>query len=140
MVTLAWSQAFLALPMSSLLQQGGLADSLGTLPSSFLDGSGYWGLLFRAFLSLGAILLILYLSVRLVLPRLVRWRVGSATGMALIDRLPLGGTRSLCVVRAAGKYYLVGVTDGSVQLLSELAETEVEGHYPATLGRPGRDG
>ena len=121
-------------------QQGGLADSLGTLPSSFLDGPGYWGLLFRAFLSLGAILAILYLTVRLILPRLVRWRVGSNTTMTLIDRLHLGGARSLCIVRAAGKYYLVGVTDGSVQLLNELTESEVATHYPTTVGRPGRDG
>ena len=123
-----------------VLQQGGLADSSGVLPQSFLDGPGYWGLVLRAFLSLGAILAILYLSVRLILPRLVRWRVGANTTMTMIDRLQLGGARSICVVRAAGKYYLVGVSDGSVQLLSELTESEVEIHYPTMVGRPGRDG
>ena len=79
-------------------------DSLQALPSDPGTGSGYFSLLLRTLLYLLAI--------------------------TAIDRLPLGGHKSVCVLRAAGRYYLVGVTDSQVRLLTELDPQEVESRYP----------
>jgi flagellar biogenesis protein FliO len=97
------------------------------------DGS-YTGLLVRMVLSLAVVSALLYVVLRWLMPRLARWRFASTGPLVLVDRLHLGGGRSVCLLRAAGRYFLLGVTDGGVRLLSELPPGDVEAAYPAGPG------
>ena len=105
-------------------------DSLQALPSDPGTGSGYFSLLLRTLLYLLAITVLVYVALKWVAPRLFRWNFTAGGSMAVIDRLPLGGHKSVCVLRAAGRYYLVPGTDSHVRLLTELDPQEVESRYP----------
>lgn len=105
-------------------------DSLHALPTDPGIGSGYFSLLLRTLFYLLAISVLVYVALRWVGPRLFRWNFSPHGSMAVLDRLPLGGHKSVCVVRAVGRYYLIGVTDSQVRLLTELDAQEVESRYP----------
>lgn len=49
----------------------------------------------------------------------------SSRYMRLIDQIPLGQERYIAVVQVSGKYLLVGITAGQVNILSELGEEEL---------------
>ena len=116
-----------------------LADSLSATPPDLGIGNGYFTLLLRTLLYLVAISLLVYVALKWVAPRVFRWNFPGSSSMAVIDRLPMGGHKSVCVVRAAGRYYLVGVTDAQVRLLTELDPQEVEANYPDKAKRAGRN-
>ena len=44
----------------------------------------------------------------------------STGGGRVLENLPLGPNRSVCIVEMAGRVFLLGVTDGSITLLSEI--------------------
>lgn len=46
-------------------------------------------------------------------------------GIKVLNRWPLGGRQSLCVVQIGGRHLLLGVAEGSVTLLTELAASDV---------------
>jgi flagellar biosynthetic protein FliO len=115
-----------------------LTDSLGAAPPDLGLGGSYLTLLLRTLLYLVAISLLVYVALKWVFPRVFRWNLAGGSAMSVIDRLPMGGHRSVCVVRAAGRYYLVGVTDAQIRLLSELDPREVEASYPDKVKTSGR--
>ena len=42
----------------------------------------------------------------------------------MLENLPLGTNRSVCVVKIAGRVFLLGVTDNNITLLSEITDNE----------------
>lgn len=46
----------------------------------------------------------------------------STGGGRILENLPLGPNRSVCIVEMAGRVFLLGVTDGSITLLSEITD------------------
>jgi len=71
--------------------------------------------------------------------RSYRGRAGAR--MAVLDSLALGPNRGLYIVRAAGRYLLLGVTNERIDVLSELPpdavpdDAEAEGHFGGMLDR-----
>jgi flagellar protein FliO/FliZ len=65
-----------------------------------------------------------------------RWyarRMGSAVlgkNIRVVDRAALGNASSLMIARVAGKYYLLGVSEHSVNLLRELPDFEEPAEGP----------
>lgn len=107
----------------------GVADTLGgAVPSAWGD-TNYLGLLARTVLYLALISFGLYAFLKWVFPRLAGSRRMGGSSMKMIDRLPLGGSRSVCLVKAGRQHYLIGVTDGQIQLLSTLGEDDVKSYY-----------
>ena len=51
----------------------------------------------------------------------------STGGGKVLENLPLGPNRSVCVVEMAGRVFLLGVTEGSITLLSEITDEEIIG-------------
>ncbi|MFC2638799.1 MAG: flagellar biosynthetic protein FliO [Mitsuokella sp.] len=49
---------------------------------------------------------------------------GNAVGGRILTHLPLGPGRSVCTVRMAGRVYLLGVTEHSITLLSEVTDPQ----------------
>ncbi len=99
----------------------------GELPGG--EGN-YLGLLFRMIFYLALICGAIYMAMRYLMPKIFRWRMPGGSAMAVVDRIPVGTGKTVCVVRAVGRYYLIGVADGSVRMLTELDEKEVTAHYP----------
>jgi flagellar biogenesis protein FliO len=123
-------------PVAALVSPA-LAQSIDSLGSASPDpgvGGGYLTLLLRTLLYLVAISLIIYAALRWVVPRVFRWDFRARGSLAVIDRLSMGGHKSVCVMRAVGRYYLIGVTDSQVRLLTELDPQEVEANYPDRIG------
>ena len=48
----------------------------------------------------------------------------SGHGGRVLENLPLGPNRSVCIVDMAGRVFLLGVTDQSITLLSEIMDPE----------------
>ena len=47
-------------------------------------------------------------------------------GMRILAQLPLGSQQRLVVVECAAQYFLLGVTEQSISMLSQLSEEEVQ--------------
>lgn len=52
----------------------------------------------------------------------------STGGGKILENLPLGPNRSVCVVEMAGRVFLLGVTEGSINLLSEITDRDMIAH------------
>ncbi len=48
----------------------------------------------------------------------------STGGGKVLENLPLGPNRSVCVVEMAGRVFLLGVAEGSITLLSEITDND----------------
>lgn len=75
--------------------------------------------------------LILVLGLALVLVRFVLPRTGFGRSRAagwgrLIDRLPLEPRRCLYLVKITGRYFVLGATEHSVNVVTELTPSEGE--------------
>lgn len=78
---------------------------------------GLGGSIAVSFLSLGVVCLIAFVALRW----LARRGVGQAAGpLRVVARCPLEPRRSVYVVEAAGRWFLVGVGEGPMSLLAEL--------------------
>lgn len=56
-------------------------------------------------------------------------KISSSRYMRLIDQITLGQERYIAIVQVSGKYLLVGITAGQVNILSELSDEEL---FPLT--------
>jgi flagellar biosynthetic protein FliO len=80
-----------------------------------------------SFLSLGLVCLLAYVALKWLAKR----GVGRADGpLQVIARCPLEPRRSVYVVQAAGRCFLVGVGDGPMSLLAELDPVAVKAASP----------
>jgi flagellar biosynthetic protein FliO len=76
-----------------------------------------WQSLALSFVSLGAVCLVAYFALRLLAGR----GVGKMSGaIRVVARCPLEPRRSLYVIEAGGRCFLVGVGEGPMALLAEL--------------------
>jgi flagellar biosynthetic protein FliO len=76
-----------------------------------------WESLALSFVSLGVVCVVAWLALKLLAGR----GIGKATGaIRVVARCPLEPRRSLYVVEAAGRCFLVGVGDGPMAMLAEL--------------------
>ena len=42
----------------------------------------------------------------------------------VLENLPLGPNRSVCIIEMAGRVFLLGITDNSINLLTEITDEE----------------
>ena len=52
----------------------------------------------------------------------------STGGGKVLENLPLGPNRSVCIVEMAGRVFLLGVTEGSINLLGEITDNDMIAH------------
>ena len=112
-------------------QSAAIGESTGASGQAFGQMT-YVSMLLRLFVYLIVICGGLYVAAKWIVPRLTRWRLARGSPVTLIDQFALGKGRSICVVKVLRRYYLMGVTDGSVRLLTELDASEVEAAYPTS--------
>jgi flagellar biosynthetic protein FliO len=87
-----------------------------------------WGSLALSFVSLGAVCLVAYVALRLLAGR----GIGKASGaIRVLARCPLEPRRSLYVIEAGGRCFLVGVGDGPMAMLAELDASALPKETPA---------
>lgn len=96
-------------------------------------------MLFTTFLSLGAIVVLIYLTLNFGLRRLMVARgtpFGGRGIVKLVERVMLDQKRALFVVQAAGEYLLVGAGEDGLSLIARLNAPEVERvlQRPASAG------
>ncbi|MEW6723385.1 MAG: flagellar biosynthetic protein FliO [Bacillota bacterium] len=96
-------------------------------------GQAIWQLVQFIFL-FGLVVALAYLTTRLLGRRLA----GAGTGryLRLLDQTPLGSGRAICLVRAGGRYLLLGVSEKSIGLLAELDPGEVPPAEEVPPARP----
>ena len=61
-----------------------------------------------------------------VLPRTRLVRSRRSAWASVIDRIALDAQRSLCVVKILDRYFVLGISEHSMHLVSELSKTEGE--------------
>ena len=118
--------------IAGLFQAGsGHVDPVGATPE------GFGAALFKMVAALVVVCVVAYLALRLARRTLnvESTRVG---GMRVVERCPLSARQSLCVVEVAGRYFLIGVTEGAVSRLAELDSEQLRGDGPAEHRDPGR--
>ena len=96
-----------------LLQDGQLA------PEQFKSGRSLRWTFVQTIFALGVVCLLAYVILRVVLPRLSIAGAGR-TMVRVVDRTPIDQRRSLLVIEVTGRWLLVGVSEGGLQLISEL--------------------
>jgi flagellar protein FliO/FliZ len=94
--------------------------------------------LFRTFVVLGLVIMIVWLSLNFGLRRLIGLKgpLGGASVVTVLERIPLDQKRALFVVKAAGEYLLLGSGDGNLGLVSKLDAAEVEKLMQRPQGGP----
>ena len=105
------------------LSEGTPSRPLGTRDESM---SGIGGALTQMLVVLGGVCLLAYLLLGKVLPRLMRVQIPEAPRRILkvIDRVALDQRGSLLIVAIGDSYFLVGASQGGIDLISRL-ETDV---------------
>jgi flagellar biosynthetic protein FliO len=88
-------------------------------PEQFQSGRSVIWMFVQTILALGFVCLLAYLLLRVVLPRLNLGTAGRSM-VTVIDRTPLDQRRSLFVIEVTGRWLLIAVSEGGVQLISEL--------------------
>ncbi len=99
-----------------------------------------WGSLLQMVVVLGGVSLLAYLVLGKLLPKLMR--VPSPTGrprmMRIVDRMPIDQRRSILVVSIGEQYFMVGNSEGGLNLISQL-DAETVMHAQANID-PGPSG
>ena len=72
------------------------------------------------------VLVLVVVLVRFVLPRTRFGRRRTASWGSLVDRIAIDSERSLCLVKVLERYFVLGVSGQSFQLITELSKTEGE--------------
>jgi flagellar biosynthetic protein FliO len=91
-----------------------------------------WQSLALSFVSLGAVCIVAWAALKLLAGR----GVGKATGaVRVVARCPLEPRRSVYVIEAAGRCFLVGVGDGPMSMLAELDAGALPKSTPTTPPR-----
>ncbi|HET6976022.1 MAG TPA: flagellar biosynthetic protein FliO [Pyrinomonadaceae bacterium] len=88
-------------------------------PEQFQSGRNVIWMFFQTILALGFVCLLAYVALRVVLPRL-NIATSGKTMVNVVDRTPLDQRRSLFVIEVTGRWLLIAVSEGGVQLISEL--------------------
>lgn len=70
----------------------------------------------------GFVVVMAYFAARFLGGKFARHITGS--GGRILEHLPLGPNRSVCVVEMANRLFLLGVTEHSITLLSEITDPE----------------
>jgi flagellar biosynthetic protein FliO len=108
-------------------------------PTETPDVPSYGSLLLQTVLALILVCVLAYVFLRYGLRWLMRGRKTGLSSLAVLDRLTLDSRRTLYVVEAAGKVYLLGATDASVRLIAELDPDDLPSEQ-SEKGEPPRSG
>ncbi|MDB4982013.1 MAG: Flagellar biosis protein [Myxococcales bacterium] len=96
-----------------------------------LPGVG-WESFALSFASLGVVCLVAYFALKLLAGK----GIGRASGaIRVVARCPLEPRRSVYVIEAAGRCFLVGVGDGPMAVLAELDKAALPKDAPSTTPR-----
>ena len=83
--------------------------------------------LLSLFAVFGVVLVMAYFAARFIGGRFNAARL-SASGGRVLENLPLGPNRSVCIVEMAGRVFLLGVTDHNINLLGEITDKDLIEH------------
>jgi len=97
----------------------------------------YAELLLRMLFYLALVVAVLWFGGRWVLPRLYKNRFGPARRMGILDQIVIAPGKSIAIVKVLERYYLVGIADGGVRLLTEMSRQEVEAGYAREVAAAG---
>ena len=73
------------------------------------------------------VVLMAYFAAKFIGGRFNAARMASSGGK-ILENLPLGPNRSVCIVEMAGRVFLLGVTDGGINLLGEITDNDMIEH------------
>ena len=116
------------------------AENIGTS-----DGMQLAGKLFQVVLWTLITCLLAYMILGKMLPKLLQMTPAGQVGLTatapkglikLLDRLPLDAKRSLFIVKVEEEFFLVGVTEQSMQMLAKLDLSEASELHSATGSQP----
>lgn len=94
-------------------------------PEQFQSGRSLLWTFVQTIFALGVVCLLAYVILKMILPRLSIVGTGR-TMVRVVDRTPVDQRRSLLVVEVTGRWLLVGVSEGGLQLISELEPEKAE--------------
>jgi flagellar biosynthetic protein FliO len=110
--------SFVTIMAVILLLTGGPSKSAGDISDPF--GNSF-AILVDIILKLGLVVILIFISALVYR----RWRPGGPSGnlhqLGLLETLSLGPKRTLYIVKAGDQQLLIGATDQSISLISELA-------------------
>lgn len=102
------------------MRWGLLLSAADAATQAKLSSPGYGLALLKIVLSLVVVCALAYLLLRLLRRYLALTAVRSGGCLRVVDRCPLSPRQNLWVVEAAGRFFLLASTDGSVTKLAEL--------------------
>lgn len=123
--------------LTTCVQAGLWGPMTAPAPPPAPELPSYGGLLIRTLIALAIVIALVWVALRYGLGRLSGTR---ATGGALrlLARRSLDGRRSVVLLEAAGRTFLLGVAEGQVSLLAELEPGAVSAATDAMEASSGR--
>jgi flagellar biogenesis protein FliO len=98
-------------------------DGLAALGNLDAADHALWSHVGRTLVALGAVVLLIYLLARVVLPRFASRFGGGKGAIRILERVAIDQKHSLVLVQVGGALtFLVGTGDSGVQLVAELSD------------------
>lgn len=88
-------------------------------------------LILRMFLFLGLILILIYFVLKKLLPFLIKNAGVRNKVVKIVERIPLDPKKSLLVIEVQERTYLIGSTEGQINVLMELDRDKLDLKPPA---------
>ncbi len=95
-------------------------------PPPQINVPSLWGYSLRIVLALAVILAIVFLVAYILRKMRVGPPVFGRRKIQILEVTPVMGKWAVAVVKVGGRLFLVGLAEGSIQLLSELSEKDLE--------------
>jgi len=86
----------------------------------------FGALILRMIIFLGLILLIIFFVLKKVLPILVHGGRFRTKNIHILERVPIDQRKSLIIAEVQDKIYLIGCSDGQINILTELDREKLE--------------
>lgn len=90
----------------------------------------------RVIFSLGLVIILCWLSIRILLPRLLPGNACRPAGLQIVERLPVGLRSYLCLVRLGERVFLLGVSAAQITMLAEIPAESISSGTGNTEQRP----
>jgi flagellar protein FliO/FliZ len=119
--------------VSPLLALASLVLAAEDDPAGKIESFDYTGQILQVVVALVAICIVFLIVIRWLLPRMARaaggqgFRMGGGRLVRIVDRCPLEPKRTVFLVEVAGRYMLIGSSEGSVTKIAggDLDEPEI---------------
>ncbi len=90
-----------------------------------MESFNFVWMIFQTVIALVVVCGLIYFSLRVVMPKIAEMHTANSA-IRVVEKIPIDARKSLLVIEVGGRWMLLGTSENNVNLISELAEKEIE--------------